>query len=100
MEVHIYARVVSGSVPLEELEEAIQLWRSTVAVSVPQQKGFQSARLLVDRASGRIMSVGFWETQPDVQGTSQLNRNQVARFAGLFSSPPTAEEHFEVAVEV
>ena len=47
----MYARVVSGSIPPEHLDEAIQLWRTTVAPSVQQRKGFRSARLLVDRSA-------------------------------------------------
>jgi hypothetical protein len=96
----MYARVVSGPIAPENLDEAIQLWRNTVAPSVKQQKGFKSARLLVDRRAGKVMSIGFWEMEPEVQGTSEWNREQIAKFAGLFSAPPLVEEHYEIAVEV
>ena len=94
------ARVVSGMVPPDKLEEAIELWRNTVALSVPQRKGFKNAWLLVDRRTGRVMSLGLWETEPDVQDTSQWNLEQIDKFTGLFTAPPTVEEHFEVAVQV
>lgn len=96
----MYARVVRGSISPGKLDEAINLWRESVAPSVRTQKGFKSARLLIDRQAGIVMSVGFWDAQPDVQGTSEWNRSQVAKFAGLFATPPTIEENYEVAVEV
>lgn len=41
----MYARLVSGSIPSEKLDEAVQLWRDTVLPSVQQQKGFKRSAL-------------------------------------------------------
>ena len=96
----MYARVVSGSARPDQLDELIQLWQDSVAPSVKTRKGFKSARLLVDRHTGRAMSVGFWAAQPDVQETSEWNRAQVAKFMELFIAPPSVEENYEIVVEV
>ncbi len=94
-----YSRIVSGKVPVEKLDAAIMLWQTFVGPSARLQKSFINARLLVDRSTGRIVWVGLWDNEPDVQATSQWNRDQIARFAGLFVEPPTVEEHFEVVAE-
>ena len=95
----MYARVVSGPIAPDKLDEAIRLWQTAVVPSAKRQKGFKSARLLVDRKAGKVLSMGLWETEPDVQGTVEWNREQIAKFVRLLSAPPTVEEHYEVAAE-
>jgi hypothetical protein len=95
----MYARVVSGLIAPDKIDEAIELWRTAVVPSAKRQPGFKGARLLVDRKVGKVLSMGLWETQPDVQGTVEWNREQIARFVGLLSEPPTVEDGYEVAAE-
>ena len=97
----MYARIVTAQVSLEKLNEGIQLWKDSVMPAVKAQKGFKSGRLLVDRKTGKIVTVGLWETEADIQATGEgsvfLNE-QLAKFTSLFTAPPVVE-HYEVAVE-
>lgn len=95
----MYARLVTGLIAPDKLDQAIRLWRDSVAPSVKQQKGLKSARLLVERKTGKIASIGLWETEADVQGTVEWNQGQIAKFAGLFTTAPLVE-HYEVVAEV
>ena len=95
----MYARLVTGSIPPDKLEDAIQLWRDSVLPSVRQQKGFKGVRLLVDRKNGKVASLGLWETEADFQATVEWNQGQVARFSGLFTAPSDVGG-YEVVVEV
>ena len=95
----MYARLVTGTIPPDKLDQAIQLWRDTVLPSVQQQKGFKGVRLLVDRTNGKIASLGLWETEADFQATVAWNQGQVAKFADLFTLPPVVSG-YEVVVEV
>jgi steroid delta-isomerase-like uncharacterized protein len=94
-----YARLVTGQIAPDKLDEAIRLWQESVAPSVKQQKGFKSARLLVERKTGKVASMGLWETEADFQGTVEWNQAQLAKFAGLFTVPPSVEG-YEVVAEV
>lgn len=95
----MYARLVTGSIPSDKLDHAVQLWRDEVLPSVQQQKGFKGVRLLVDRMNGKIASLGLWETEADFQATIAWNQGQVAKFVGLFSVPPEVGG-YEVVVEL
>ena len=81
------------------IEEFIQLWQETVAPSAKQQQGFRRAYLFVERSTGKIRTVGLWETEADFQTSVRWNQEQIARFAGFFTAPPSVEQ-YEVAVEV
>ncbi len=94
----MYARNVTVQIKPERLDEAIQSWKDTVAPSVRQQKGLISAHLLVDRANNMLRSIGFWETEADLQGSIQWNQGQLDRFTTFFTAPPVVEL-FEVAAQ-
>lgn len=94
----MYARLITGLIPADRMDEAIQLWREEVLPSVQRQAGFRSVRLLVDRKAGKIASMGLWEIEADFQETVDWNQGQVAKFAGLFSAPPEVGG-YEVVVE-
>ncbi len=97
----MYARVVTAQVSPDKVEEGIRLWRDSVMPAARQQKGFKSGRLLVDRKTGKITSVGLWETEADIQASGEGSaylQEQLAKFASLFTAPPVVE-HYEVAVE-
>jgi heme-degrading monooxygenase HmoA len=94
----MYARLVTGTIAPERLDDAIRLWRDSVLTSVQQLKGFKSVRLLVDRQNGKIASMGLWETETVFQATVEWNEKQVARFANMFDTPPVVAG-YEVVLE-
>jgi quinol monooxygenase YgiN len=62
----MYARVVTAQISPDQVDEAIRLWQEFVAPSVKQQPGFNSARLLVERKTGKVRSMGLWQTEADL----------------------------------
>jgi heme-degrading monooxygenase HmoA len=96
----MYARVTTTHILPDNAEEAIRLWRDSVTAA-KQQKGFKSGYLLVDRKTGKGVSIALWETQADAQATgegSDYLQEQLANFANLFTAAPLIE-HYEVAAE-
>ena len=94
----MFARIVTGSIDPGRQNEAIRLWHDSVAPSVKQQEGFISARLLVQRTSGKILSMGLWKSEADVKRSVEWNQGQINKFAGLFTASPLVEQ-YEVAAE-
>jgi heme-degrading monooxygenase HmoA len=98
----MYARVTTTQTSPAKADEAIRLWRDSVMPAAKKQKGFKSGRLMVNRKTGKSVSVGLWETEADAQATgegSAFLKEQMAKFASLFTAPPIVE-HYEVAAEV
>jgi heme-degrading monooxygenase HmoA len=84
----MYARVVRGAILPDRIDDVIQLWHESVLPTARQQRGFISARLLVDRASSRVLSMGLWETEADFQASVRWNEGQLSKFGEMFSAPP------------
>ena len=98
----MHARVVTAHVGTDKVDEAIALFRDSVIPAARQQEAFSSARFLVDRSSGKIVTVGLWETSSAVEASgeqSEYYQEQVAKFADLFTQQPVVE-NFEVALEM
>ncbi len=93
-----YARMVSGTTAPDKLDDVIRLWHEFVAPSAKQQKGFINARLLVNRESGQVVSMGLWESETDFQNSVQWNAGQLTRFTELFPTPLNVHG-FELAGE-
>jgi hypothetical protein len=65
----MYARVVSGPILPDKMDDVIQLWHDSVVPGAKGQKGFISARHLVDRSNSMVLSMGLWETEADFQAS-------------------------------
>jgi len=95
----MYARLVTGKVVPHRLDEVVRLWHENVAPSAKKQKGFRSARLLVDGRLSKIVSIGLWDSKADFERTIGWNDGQLRGFVGLMAGPPTVEG-YEVVGEV
>lgn len=83
------------------MDEAIAIFKDSVAPAIHGWSGLQSGRLLVDRTANKIMAVSFWDSQADEASlqSSGSYKKQVAKLAALFAGPPEVEVYKE-AVEV
>ena len=53
----MYASVVTAQVLPDKMDEAIRVWQGSVMPAAREQKGFKSARCLVDRKTDKIIAV-------------------------------------------
>lgn len=89
------ARVTIFHVKPEKVEEAIKLYETSVIPDAKKQNGFAGGYLLTDRASGRGMSLTFWQTQEDVNASEENlhYQQQLLKFLEMFASPPIKEQY-------
>jgi heme-degrading monooxygenase HmoA len=83
------------------MDEAVAIFKDSVAPAIHGWRGLQIGRLLGDRAGNKIMAVSFWDSQADEASLTSSSSYQeaVAKFAALFAGPPEVEV-FEEAVEI
>ncbi|HEY3312917.1 MAG TPA: antibiotic biosynthesis monooxygenase [Anaerolineales bacterium] len=95
------ARVTNVQIQPGKIDEATGIYRDSVVPAASQQKGFKGAFLLTDPDTGKGFSVTFWETDADMNAgeTSGYYREQIGKFGGVFSAPPTREV-YDVSIKV
>lgn len=96
----MYARVVCTQVQPGQTDEAIRIYRESVTPVARLQKGYRGGILLTDRATGKGISISFWESEAALKEseTSGYLHQQIGKFTGIIAGPPT-REMFEVSVQ-
>lgn len=95
----MFARVTVTHMQLDRLDEAITLFAESVIPAARAQKGFKDMYLLTDRATGKGLAIGFWESEADANANEQSGyyQEQVGKFRELFAAPPV-REGYDVSV--
>ncbi len=96
----MYARTVSGLIQPDKVDQVVDIYRDSIAPAAKQQKGSKGVFFLVDRKTGKFVSLAMWDTEADMIAgeASGYLREQIAKAAPTFAGPPVTE-HFEVAVQ-
>src|SRR5262245_61939404 len=79
----MYARVLTVQIQPGMVDGMIDEYQK-YAGTVQQQKGFQGAWQLVDRAAGKLMSITIWETRADLEATDKVNDKRAPQYASVF----------------
>jgi heme-degrading monooxygenase HmoA len=85
---------------LDRLDEAITLFAESVIPAARTQRGFKDMYLLTDRATGKGLSIGFWESETDADANEKSGyyQEQLGKFRDLFAAPPVRQA-YEVSVQ-
>jgi heme-degrading monooxygenase HmoA len=96
----MYARVSTIQGKPQQVGDGIRQYREQVMPAVKKMAGFKGAYFLVDRKSGKEISITLWNTEKDLQASAKA-ANQLRAQASetvAASNPPTVEI-YEVAVQ-
>lgn len=93
-----HAAVTFAQLPPEKLDEAITIFRDSVMPELRQFKGFKGALLLVNRQTGKSMTIGVYDTEDEVKAVEHSGeyRRHLAKVAHLLSTP-ASRDVYEVA---
>jgi heme-degrading monooxygenase HmoA len=93
-------RFISARLQPEHVETVISIFENVVMHAATEQLGFRRGLLLVDRASGRVISIGFWHSEADLLASERIGYlgQQIGNFAHIITAP-IVPETLVVAVE-
>lgn len=96
----MYARVTTVSVQADKVAETTRIYNESILPAIKAAAGNRGVYLLIDNASGKGVSITFWNTQADGEtyDSSGAYREQVGKVAPFFSAPPTLAT-YEVAAQ-
>ena len=67
----MFARATFGEAPPERLEKMIHEILEHVLPAVRMQEGFKGGTILVERGSGKVLTVSLWETEEAMHATDE-----------------------------
>ena len=95
----MYARMITVQVLPGKLDEAIQLWKESVAPATMGLEGFVNSRLYVNRELNTVRTISLWTSEADFQFSAQWSQTQTNKFTTFFAAPPTIET-YELVTDV
>ena len=96
----MFARVITVQLKSDKLDEAVKHYRERSVPAAKSQKGFNSNYLLIDRETGKAVSVAFWESKQDIIDDEESGRwkGRIENFK-VFLAEPVTREIYEVAAQ-
>lgn len=94
------ARVTRFQVNLDKLDETRKTIEESVIPAVKLQKGYRSSYLLIDRKTGKCITIALWDSEDDAIADEHSGHYQerVDKGKHLFTAPPV-REGYEVVVQ-
>lgn len=94
------ARVITVQVDVYRLDKAIKIYEESVAPAVKLREGGIGALLLVDRSSGKAISITMWENEERLRESQESGfmQEQIAKFESMLIATPDIDA-FEVIVK-
>jgi len=96
----MFARVSTILGKPQQVEDGIRQYREQVMSAVKKMAGFKGAYFLVDRKSGKEVSITLWDKEKDLQASTKAAdhlRAQASQTVAASKSPTV--EIYEVAVQ-
>ncbi len=97
----MFARVVHMEYSPYRCDEAVDIMQKRVISAAREQKGFKGFWMLVDRSSGKSITVSLWEEENDLNMSgenSQYFREGISHLVPLLSAEPNVED-YEVVIQ-
>lgn len=96
----MYARAVNVQFQSGKVDEASRIVQEAIVPVMKEQQGFKGQLLLIQRDTGKAISLNLWETDGDLSAfeTSPLYRELMGKLAGVLAGPP-AGDRYEVSVQ-
>jgi heme-degrading monooxygenase HmoA len=95
----MFARVTMTEGSPAETDTAIRFMRETVLPQAKNMRGFKGAYLLVDRKTGKQIGMALWETEADLNASTEAANRLRAQYVQEAAAQAPKIEVYEVAVQ-
>lgn len=98
----MYARVTTTQFSPYRLDEGIHIAQEHTLPAAQQQSGFKGYLMLVDRSTGKGVTITLWEDEADREVTgpnSSYYRDAIGRIVPLLEDAPFVED-LEIVIQV
>ena len=96
----MFARMTTAETKTIWVDKFIKIYETSVVPAAKKQKGYCGAYFLVDRKTGKGVSVTLWDCEEDALANekSHYYQEQLVKFMSILTKPPI-REGYEVVVQ-
>jgi len=79
------------------IDDALTVYMNSIVPAARSQKGFLELNLLLDRNTGKAISMAIWESEKDAKANEESHyyQEQLVKLLSFYAYPPI-KEGFEV----
>jgi len=94
-----HARMSTLEIEPSKAEEGVRFFREQTLATARRQPGFQGARLLLDRRSGKVYAVTLWESEAALRAAVQaMDQSRSSEAVQALGARNVTTEVLELAV--
>ena len=95
----MFARLVSCQGRKDKINEAMRIWKNMDTPELKSEKSYRGGYLLVDRSTGKAISMTLWDSEEDAISEEQkgLYLKQVDRYKDILVGPIVREGYEVIA---
>ncbi len=96
----MFALLTKAQQDIDTLDDAVKVFKMNVVSAAEIQKGFRGFYLLIDRKTGKTISISLWESKEDAVDCEKSGyyQSEVNKFKE-FCTATSVLESYEVGVE-
>ena len=93
----MFARTTTMQLKIAFIDDALKVYENSIVPAAKSQKGLIELNLLIDRKSGRAVSIAIWESEADAKANEESHyyQEQLVKLMSFYANPPI-KEGFEV----
>jgi heme-degrading monooxygenase HmoA len=95
----MHARSAVVEVDVDKIDDAVRFWNEEQLPNYRNQPGYKGFTLLVDRESGKLFGVSFWENEEAVRSSDELAQRARSGLAEAGQGTEQTRENWEVAID-
>jgi len=94
----MFARVTTYEGPADKIDEVVRVAREKVVPAAEKLEGFEAAYVLVDRKTGKSMSMTIWRSEKDMNASEEAGVRLRAQATSAGGSKELGIHRYEVAI--
>jgi heme-degrading monooxygenase HmoA len=103
----MFASVSTYQGPPDQIDEGVRYAQENIVPRVQEVEGFEGIYLLLDRQSGKVLSITLWESEEAMRASEEEANQLRSEHRGRWDQVPTAQtggqevagvEGYEVAI--
>jgi len=96
----MFARMTTGGTKVDWMDKFVKIYEESIVPAAKSQKGYCGAYFLVDRKTGKVVSITLWDCEEDALANekSHYYQEQLVKVMNLFTKP-LIREGYEVVVQ-
>jgi heme-degrading monooxygenase HmoA len=104
---NMFASVSTYQGPPDQIDDGLRYAQENIVPSLQEVEGFEGVYLLVDRQSGKVLTITLWETEAALRASEEEANQLRGEHRGRWDQVPTSEagvqeaggvEWYEVAI--